>query len=300
MNVRTAAILFCALLLWPGCKKKENTATSGSSFLLVCEPYGALMQDEVRQFVSLYPDAHIEERTTSTRNAVVQMLNDSVHIICIDRELNDEERQVAQQASMHIVENRIADDAFAVIVHTLNPIEQVSKKSLERILDGSAVNWQQITESHWSGSIEIVVADKNSGNYELLQNRFLTGGREIHPAAVVRSQEEVEAYIAKHPLAVGFVSFMMQSGLSEKIKILRVEADSVVDGAAFIRPTQQNVYQKLYPMRYSLYLYTTEQKAALGSGLSAFVLTLPGQKIIQKAGIVPAIVPSRPIQLNVE
>jgi len=79
---------------------------------------------------------------------------------------------------MRIVENRIADDAFAVIVHTLNPIEQVSKKSLERILDGSAVNWQQITESHWSGSIEIVVADKNSGNYELLAEPFPYGRQE--------------------------------------------------------------------------------------------------------------------------
>ncbi len=135
MNARIAAILCCALLLLSGCKKKENTVTSGSSLLLVCEPYGVLMQNEVQEFVSQYPDAHIEARTTSTRSAVVQMLNDSVHIICIDRELNDEERQVAQQASMHVVENRIADDAFAVIVHTLNPIEQVSKKSLERIVE---------------------------------------------------------------------------------------------------------------------------------------------------------------------
>ncbi len=92
----------------------------------------------------------------------------------------------------------------------------------------------------------------------------------------------------------------MQSGMNEKIKILRVEADSAAGGEAFIRPTQENVYLKLYPLRYSLYLYTTEQKTALGGGLSAFVLTIPGQKIIQKAGIVPAIVPSRPIQLNVE
>ena len=300
MNSRAGAILCCFLLLWSGCKKKENTATSGSSFLLVCEPYGELMRDEVQQFVSLYPDAHLEAHTTSTRSAIVQLLNDSVHIICIDRELNDEESQVAQQASMHVVENRIADDAFAVLVHTLNPIGQISKKSLERIVDGSAVNWQQVPESHWSGSIELVVADKNSGNYEFLQNRFLQSHKDIPAAAFVQSQDEAATYISKHPQSIGFVSLMLQSGFNEKIKVLRVETDSVVDGPAFIRPTQENVYQKLYPLRYSLYIYTTEQKTALGGGLSAFVLTIPGQKIIQKAGIVPAIVPSRPIQLNVE
>jgi phosphate transport system substrate-binding protein len=300
MKIRTAVILCFLLFLCSGCKKKENTATSGSSFLMVSEPYGTLLQDEVRQFGSIYPDAHMDVSTTSTRNAVVQMLNDSVHAICIDRELNDEERQVLHQASMHAVENRIGDDAFAVLVHTLNPIEQVSKESLEKIVNGSVVNWRQIAESHWSGSIELVVADKNSGNYELLQKRFLRSRRELPAAAIVHSQQEVAAYVAGHPQSIGFVSFMMEPGFDKKIKVLRVEADSVVDGAAFLRPTQENVYQKLYPLRYSLYLYTTEQKTALGSGLTAFILTIPGQKIIQNAGIVPAIVPSRRIQLNAE
>ncbi|MFZ1978341.1 MAG: substrate-binding domain-containing protein, partial [Bacteroidota bacterium] len=262
MNGRATAILCCVLLLWSGCKKKENTATSGSSFLLVCEPYGELMQEEVQQFSSLYPDAYLEARTTSTRSAIVQLLNDSVHIICIDRELNDEESQVAQQASMNVVENRIADDAFAVLVHTLNPIKQISKKSLERIVDGSAADWQQVAESHWSGSIELVVADKNSGDYELLQNHFLKSRKEIPAAAIVQSQEEAAAYVSKHPQSIGFVSFMMQSSFDEKIRVLRIEADSVIDGQAFIRPTQENVYQKLYPLRYSLYIYTTEQKTA--------------------------------------
>jgi len=189
-----------------------------------------------------------------------------------------------QQASMHIVENRIADDAFAVIVHTLNPIEQVSKKSLERILDGSAVNWQQITESHWSGSIEIVVADKNSGNYELLQNRFLTGGREIHPAAVVRSQEEVAAYIAKHPQAIGFVSFMIQSGLSEKNQNLALLKRIALSMERHLFVPHNKMCIKSFTRCDILFIFIQQNKGCPGKRIICFCIDSSGAEDYSESG----------------
>jgi len=93
---------------------------------------------------------------------------------------------------------------------------------------------------------------------------------------------------------------MMQSGLSEKIKILRVEADSVVDGAAFIRPHATKCVSKALPDAiFSLSLYN-RTKAALGSGLICFCIDSSGAEDYSESGYCAGrLSRSRPIQLNV-
>ena len=65
-------------------------------------------------------------------------------------------------------------------------------------------------------------------------------------------------------------------------------------------PRQQEIHESLYPFHYSLYLYNTEAKAAVGVGFSALVLSNVGQKIFQRSGLVPVSIPYRTIQLNAE
>jgi hypothetical protein len=49
-----------------------------------------------------------------------------------------------------------------------------------------------------------------------------------------------------------------------------------------------------------VYLYNAERKAGVGVGFTSFVTTTVGQKIVQNAGLAPASIPNRIIQLNAE
>ena len=293
--------IFCIFIAGAcGCNKQTETTTAGHRLLLAADPYVPLMQQEVDQFVSLYPRVTIEVRGSSTRGAIVSLLNDSVHMIVIDRQFNEEEKQVAQQASLRIVENKIAEDGIAIIVHKQNPIQNISTESMQRIVTRTAHEWMQIEKSRWSGPIDLVLTGRNSGMYELLQKKIFTGSKPLEPNTVMNSQRDVIHYVSEHPYSIGFVAASILTDERENVNILPVLTMSPEGIEKEYLPGQQEIHESLYPFHYSLYLYNAEAKAAVGLGFSALVLSHIGQKIFQKSGLVPVTIPYRTIQLHAE
>ena len=293
-------LLFTSIAVFGGCKKQTETVTIGYRLLLAADPYLPLMQQEVDQFVSLYPQVKIEVRGASTRGAIVSLLNDSAHTIMVDRQFNEEEKQVAQQASIRLVESKIAEDGIAIIVHKQNPVPYVTIESVQRIVAKAATEWTQIGDSHWSGPIDFVLTGRNSGMYELLQKKIFSGLKPLEPNTVMNNQGEVIRYVSEHPHAIGCVAASLLSEKNLNVKILPIRTKSPDGSEMEYLPGQQEIHESLYPFRYSLYLYNAETKAAVGLGFSALVLSNVGQKIFQKSGLVPVTIPYRTIQLHAE
>ncbi len=296
------AAVLGAIVLAGGCRpKKEETPTAGSTVVLASQPLASLLQGEAAEYMSLYPETRLEVRAVETREAIVEMLNGGVHAIGIDRPLNPEERTVAADAGMNIVENSFATDALAIIVHADNPARRLSVESVRRIVTHSAVAWIAIPESKWDRSIDLVLTGLNSGPPELLQRSFFHLPRSPEVSARVASQHDAIEYVRAHPSAVTFVSMMNLSGLPSDVRVLPVESTDSAAVGSYVLPTQMNVYQSLYPFHYSLYLVLAESKAAVGAGFSTYVIkTVTGQKAVQNAGLVPVKIPNRVIQLNPE
>ena len=76
--------------------------------------------------------------------------------------------------------------------------------------------------------------------------------------------------------------------------------DSASGRMADIMPSQTTVYTGEYGLRHGLFLMTTERRSLTGSGFSTFLLTTQAQKIVQKTGLLPAVIPTRVIQLSSE
>jgi phosphate transport system substrate-binding protein len=283
-----------------GCQKKTETATSGHRLLLATDPYGPLMQQEADQFMSIYPDVSMEVRGGSTREAIVLLLNDSVRSIVIDRQFNEEEQLVMRQAALRIVETKIAEDGVAIIVHKRNPIKDIRTETLQSIISSTARDWKNVAGSHVSGSIDFVLTGKNSGMYELLQKKFFSTSKSLEPTTVVINQADVVQYVAAHPQSVGFVAASLVSDSTREVKVLPVLGKSPEGEEQDYLPGQQEIYSALYPLHYSLYLYNAETKTAVGVGFGALILSNVGQKIIQRAGLVPAVIPYHPIQFHAE
>ncbi len=294
------SMLFILIVIISGCKKQTETVTSGHRLLLAADPYLPLIQQEVEQFISLYPQVKMEVLGATTREAIVLLLNDSVHTIVIDRQFNEEEKQVAQQASIRLVEDKIAEDGVAIIVHKKNPIPNITTESLHRIVTKTAIEWAQIKESRWSGPIDFILTGKNSGLYELLQKQIFQGSKPPEPNAVMNSQREVIQYVSEHPNSIGCVAASLLTDENTNVKMVPVLTKSPDGGEKAYLPKQQEIYESLYPFHYSLYLYNAEAKAAVGIGFSALVLSNVGQKIFQRSGLVPVNIPYRTIQLKAE
>ncbi len=299
--MRTLLIIIACAVCVAGCSKTEapNT-THGNLFVLVSESHLPLLKQEAAEFMAEYDKTDVRLAATTTRGAIVALLNDSVHCICVDRTLNTEERKVAKDAGLNIVPVRIGRDAIVLIVNDQNPLKTISTKTLEGILDGSITKWSQVPGAGRSGQVELVMTGKNSGVYEMLQQGFFKLTKELALSKVGESERQIARYVAVSEKSLGVVSLAAVVDRPKGIHLLSFEMTDTTGQSQVVPPSQENVFEELYPLHYSLYLYISEQKLAVGSGFSTFVMTLPGQKIIQDYGLAPEIVPSRIIQLKSE
>ncbi|MBI4429425.1 MAG: substrate-binding domain-containing protein [Ignavibacteriales bacterium] len=296
--------LWCMLLLGmilSACARKpekpEETATKGTLFMLAAESHEGLMKQEAAEFARLYPDVTVDVAGVSTREAIVHFLNDSVKCICVDRPLNKEELDVATSAGVLYAENVIAQDALAVLVHSRNPKEVISYDEVRDVVAGTKSVWKNIAGPAWTGTIEFVLTGKNSGAYELLQRHFFHLSNEPAVNVLVTTQQDALAYVSTHPQAFGIVSVAALRNNSLPVKVLAVESTDMT-GERYVKPNQKNIHRSLYPLSYSLYLYTSS--TGVQAGFSTFVRTLYGQKIMENAGLVPAVIPNRIIQITTE
>lgn len=311
--------LLCTALLLAsltGCNRQESetSPTKGKVTAIVSESHAALLQKEVDQFHRLYSEARVELLSATTREAIVHLLNDSVRIIIIDRALNEEERRVAAQAEIKYTETKIAEDALVVVVHKENPIKNISWNSFGQIVTREVTQWSQVPESKWSGPIEFAFTGRNSGAYELLVSHFLKLPKDAVPTSVAETQKEVLDYVASHPRALGvvsaacFYSVTRPHGIQDTTTVtpLRALAMQRQDSTAaeeYVKLHQANIYRGFYPLHYGVYIYyTVSAKRDLGPelGFTTFAASHPGQKIIMDAGLVPATMPIRLVQINEE
>jgi phosphate transport system substrate-binding protein len=291
-----------------GCPpQRTETPTSGTLTVHVTESLAVLIQNEADEFQRLYPDASITIVPASTRDAIVHLLNDSITCIIVDRQFNEEERQVTAKYNITYVETKIAQDALAVIVNKKNPIQNISLNSLEHILTGKIRQWRSVPGTRWTGRIDLVLTERNSGAYELLVAHFFRLKEQPPVSITVANQYEAFKAVAEGERAIGFISLAtLQDTLSRPDVLQFREATRVLAVArndtsrAFHKPHQAYVYQELYPLHYPIYLYTTAGYASLASGFSAFITSIHGQKIIQNAGLVPATMPVRLVQTTQE
>jgi phosphate transport system substrate-binding protein len=295
------AALFALGLL--GCElPEEKNLKKGKLLALASEPYAPLLAKQAEEFHRLYPETGVTVKSTTTREAVVAMFNDTVRVICIDRQLNEEERRAAQAAEIGVVETKIAEDALAVLVHQQNPMKHATLASLKDIVSGATTSWSEVPESKWSGGrIAVALTGRNSGTYEILTQRFLKLTSDPAVTHIAETSRGVLEYVDAHPQALGIVSAVTLQDSLPNVRVLSLEAaDSIAAGRPFVMLHQTNIYRGFYPWRYALYMYRLEQFTGIALGFTAFVAGAPGQKLLSEAKLVPAHMNIRIVQIKKE
>jgi len=306
-----SAVLFSVLIALSvaGCTKRQGSdIRSGTLTVLATESHLPLVQQLAAQYCSLYPEVVLSAYGTTTRGAIVDMVNDSIHCIIVDRRFNDEEHAAAQSARLRVIETEIAHDALTVLVHPRNKLSAVSMDALRSMLAGDVALWSKLPEAKLNGVIELCLTGRNSGLYEMVTRNFFKIRQDIPLVAVATSQQAIIEYVATHPEALGMVSYATwrdttHSAEQQWKKNVRVLDFLVRDTAGVLTPVklnQRNIFDEIYPLTYSLYIYTSEKTPGTAYGFSAFVAGDVGQRVFLYAGLVPKTTPYRTIQLTQE
>ncbi len=306
-----STVLISVLVLFSiaGCTKRQGSdIRHGTLEVLATESHLPLVQQLASDYQSIYPKVVMSVAASSTRGAIVDMVNDSVHCIIIDRRLNDEERRAAQEAGLNPVETEIAHDALVVLVHPQNKLAAVSTEELGSILSGANTVWSKVPGSRLQGAIEICLTGRNSGLYEMLTRGFFKLQKDVPLTSIASSQDDIVKYVAANPEALGIVSFAAWKDttvsavrpLKKNVRVLDLLTKDEHGAAVAVKATQADIYDQIYPLTYSLYIYTSEKTPGTAQGFSAFVAGDIGQRDFMYAGLVPKTMPYRTIQLTQE
>jgi phosphate transport system substrate-binding protein len=298
-------MIFFMVLAIGGCYVEEKeTATKGQLAVQGSDGYQDLTQRETGRFQELYPEARFTVSPASTREAIVNMLNDSINFILIDRAMNSEERQIYTQAKLAVQEVKIALDALVILVNAENSIKNISLQNLKKVLQGEIDDWKMLAGSSQSGAISLAATGKNSGSYELIQKHLLDSVN-YYPDIILSRQSEVVDYTVKNKSALGIISNACYGSVrstpdSAAVRILSIGVPDSANQVHDYFPYQAYIYGGEYPLHYPVYVYVRADKSELALGLSSFIASATGQKIILNYGLVPATMPVRLVQITQE
>jgi phosphate transport system substrate-binding protein len=292
----------CCFLLFQSCSEKAKIDKVGQGKLTVSadESFKPLLEAEVSIFEAIYKQAAVEVSYKSESEALNDLLRDSVEVIVIGRDLSPKEREFFRQKDFPVVSNKICSDAIALIVHEDFPDSIIRYADLQKIFSGRIRQWKQLNKSLPDSSVRIIMDQSNSSNLLALNNSLTINLQSLNIFAA-GSNTGVTEYLRTHPYAIGIIGNAWISDredtsslkLLNGLKILLVEKGYTVSG-----PYQSDLGKSGYPLRRDVYMITSNKKVGTGTAFVSFVSSDRGQRIILKAGLLPATMPGREINVK--
>ena len=313
MKVNYINWFICIIFLFAitACNQSQNgepddTPTSGKINISVDETFKPIIDTEINTFQSIYPYAKINVSYKSEGNAFQDLVDDSVRLIIVTRELTQQEKKHFEDIKLFPRITKIAYDAVVFITNNSNPDTQFTNNQVKKIISGEINTWKQLNSKSANASIQIIFDNNNSGTLRFLKD-YTDKGVLSKNSSASNSSEEVIDYVSKNRNALGvlgvtWISDRRDSSLMSfvnKVRVVEISPPDSSEGRGeYYKPYQAYIATKYYPLWRTVYIVSREARAGLGTGFASFVASDKGQRIILKSGLVPASQPVRLVELR--
>ncbi len=289
-------------------KGNTDTTTSGKINIAVDESLRPVVENEEMVFEGIYPNAAITFKYMGEQEAINYMLNDSARMAIVTRKLTATEESVIEQAKYKTRYIKMATDALAIIVNKSNNDTLFTPQQIREIVLGKTNNWNIINPKNNLGNISVVLDNPASGAKRYLKDSLLKGQDLGKNCFAVQSNKAVIEYVEQNKNAIGIigVSWISDTNSSEAIGFLKkIKVADILpepkpdyfDRLITFKPIQANMALKIYPFLRPIFMISREGHTGLATGFASFVAGDQGQRIIQKAGLIPAKSPIRVVEI---
>ncbi len=206
-------------------------------------------------------------------NGAKSLINKTCDIANMSRAMKDNEVAAAKSKGVNPVENIVALDGIAVIVHPGNRVNGLTRKQIRDIYSGQVTNWSQVGGPN--APIVMIQRESNSGTQDTFKELVMGKDLPISKRAETQaSNGAVKSRVASTPTAVGFVGL---GYVDSSVKAV------TVDG---IEPDVQTVKSGKYPISRPLFMYTNGQPTGTVRQFIDLPKTEEGKKMISEIGFV--------------
>lgn len=261
--------------------KITDSPTTGTMNISVDETYKPIMDEELKVFMSTYPDAKITVNYKSEAEAIKDFLEGKTKLVIVSRTLTEKENEYCLSRKNVPSSLPLAKDAVAVVLNKNAKDTAFSTEQLKGIIGGNFEKKYTVVFDNEGSSTLRFIKDSLMRNLPLGKNLYAAKGN-----------EEVIQYVMKNPDAIGFVGLSFVSDtmdstsekFSTKIKIAAIMNDSTQQ---FYQPYQTDIALKLYPLVRKMTYIKNETYSGLATGFSNFLASDVGQLIMGHERLVP-------------
>jgi len=284
-------------LICYGCNNSDSpsdTPTTGEITISVDETLNPLIDSEINTFQKIYTYAKVKVNYKPESDAFSDLMNTKIRLIIVSRQLNKSELKEFEKWEIVPKVTKIAYDAVALIGSKDLKDSTLTLKELNELLTGQNPASFKKTK--------VVFDNNNSSTIYFLKEK--TGVSQLSGNCyALKSDSAVLDYISKEKNSIGVIGVNWISdkydttnvSFLKSVKVLEIAAN---DNSEYLKPYQAYIALKSYPLWREIYIISKEAYTGLGTGLTAFIASERGQRIVLKFGLVPATMPVRLVELN--
>ena len=209
----------------------------------------------VTKYRATHPEVGFTVSDAGTGKGIEEAIAGKADIAAITRQLRPEEVQALhQQNAGDGTLVPLAREGIAVYVNQKNPVADLTLSEIAAIFAGKITNWSSVGGPNLP--IRIYSFDNTTGRYwylfeEVMQKKPLAaivrytdaGGGHADAASVKAKEEQMQAWVAGDPAAIGFGDLKRIN----KVKLIAV----LNEGHAYL-PTRENLRTGVYPLMRTL------------------------------------------------
>jgi phosphate transport system substrate-binding protein len=286
--------IFFSVLLF-SCKTKSDapqsvdTHSQDSLFVSIDESFRPVMEQQIAMFESSYPGKHIIASYKSEVECLKDFINSNhTPLVIVGKGLSsEEERKFASATQNRLSWNCIASDAVVLVANAA---------SVDTLFDLDALR-NQLSGKIKSDKKFVFDGMNATSTVRYVRDSILKG--ESFDTSLVKAKKnsrEVLDYVVSNKNAIGFVGMswignpenMDQVKLLQKIKLCYVRCD-LCDGKPYVKPMQQTVASKRYPLVRPLCFLSKEGYPGLGGEFISFLKYERGQLIFRRSYLEPVM-----------
>ncbi|SNQ61606.1 PstS family phosphate ABC transporter substrate-binding protein [Candidatus Methanoperedens nitratireducens] len=231
------------------------------------------------EFMKLHPAVTIDVQQSSTGEGLVKFLAGETDISDATRAPKDNEYAEAQRKGMKLHMTVISNDAVGIIVHTSNPVSDLTTAQLKAIyFDGTITDWSQLTNGTKKGKINIYNTDpKISGTAELFNTKIAGSADKPYVAGttIIHPTPKMIPTIKDDPDGLAYTPV---NWINNEVKMVKVNG---------VAPTQKTILDTSYLLSRKMYMITDGAPKGLNREFISYILSGDGQSIVQKEGFIP-------------
>jgi len=289
-----------------GTDRFTDTLTEGVIPITVDENLRPIIQEELDVFESLYPKAGIVPTYTDEVDAINLLLKDSVRLAIATRPLSVNEEASLVSKKFAPRSYKLATDGIALIINNRNSDSLITVSQIKKILTGKTTNWSEIYPRSKLGPILVVFDNKNSSTVRFAIDSICKGQPLSDKMSAQKTNLEVIDFVSKTPNAIGVIGVnwlgnrkdTTNLSFKSEIRVMAVTSENEATMINTYKPFQAYLFYGYYPLTRSIFIILNDPRSSLPSGLTNFLTSDKGQRIILKSGLVPATQPVRIVHIK--